>query len=612
MNPVETPMMQMMQAFGATSPQSVAAMFGIQDATGDLQENYAALFSGYLQSVEGSKPTGASADILNVSKNSVHPFSAAPEDFALAVNPVEQALRPISLQGLLSGEEVLGHINQQAIEEGALTPERLAAFALAVDYKAAQPVVLTPENLQALQTALTEVQKTSHAALSAQPISVQGQQAAQQPAGQFLPVNELMYLFGQETELPVTLRGDAPGILFEGGEVTRQPIAAAAAQANPVAGDPQNAPLAQNNQTPIQPPVEANGNAVSKQPVADPAKATEILKTPEASTASVAAKEVSKIASTQKVLPDAIVEDGDADVEGQVLTVAQKQQKTSNAALQNTGTQSQTSSGAETAPASAAAAANNAPRPQPAADKVKSDAPKVDSVTQQTASGSSAQANQQPVVQAPARPVVDWTSPWTTPERAAGWADGTAAGLISSGLGSLNGQNTPMAGLGLMGGRPDPLLGKQVAKQVNLNITRSLKAGDNQFAMRMDPPELGRVAVKMTFLANGLVKAQVMAERPETLEMLQREVKGLERAVEAGGHKSEPGGISFSLDSGNGESAGKAFAEAMQEDKLNEEKAKASAMAGDAADMMDGIEEEIDLEEILAHVTPETGIDVRV
>lgn len=611
MNPVETPMMQMMQAFGATSPQSVAAMFGIQDATGDLQENYAALFSGYLQSVEGSKPTGATAEVLNASKNSVHPFSAAPEDFALAVNPVEQALRPINLQGLLGGEEVLGHLNQQAIEEGALTPERLAAFALAVDYKAAQPVALTPENLQALQTALTEVQKTANNVLSTQPIQIQSPQTVQQATGQFLPANELMYLFGQETELPVTLRGDAPGILFEGGEITRQPVAAAAAQANTVTGDLQNAPLAPNSQTPVQPPVDANGEATSKHQVADPAKATDILKTPEASTASVAAKEVSKIASTQKVLPDVILEDGDADIEGQVLTVAQKQQKTSNAALQNTGTQSQTSSGAETAPASAAAV-SNAPRPQPTADKAKSDAPKVDSTAQQTASGSSAQANQQPVVQAPARPVVDWTSPWTTPERAAGWADGTAAGLISSGLGSLNGQNTPMAGLGLMGGRPDPLLGKQVAKQVNLNITRSLKAGDNQFAMRMDPPELGRVAVKMTFLANGLVKAQVMAERPETLEMLQREVKGLERAVESGGHKSEPGGISFSLDSGNGESAGKAFAEAMQEDKLNEEKAKASAMAGDAEDMMDGIEEEIDLEEILAHVTSETGIDVRV
>lgn len=612
MNPVETPMMQMMQAFGATSPQSVAAMFGIQDAAGDIQENYSALFSGYLQSVEGGKQTGTSSDILNVSKNSVHPLSAAPEDFALAVNPVEQALRPVALEGLISGEEVLAQLNSRAAQEGGLTPERLAAFALAVDYKAAQPVTFTPENLQALQTALNEVQKTTGTSFAAQPIQIQSQQAAAQSTGQFLPANELMYLFGHETELPVALRGEAPGLLFEGGEITRQPVAATLSQTGAPAGTPQSTVAADVNgsQPAGQSTTETNGEAASKQPIADPSKAAEILKAADASTATVAAKEASKIASTQKVLPDVVVEDGDAEVEGQVLTVAQKQQKTTNAALQNAQTGTQNSSGTETAPA-AAAAASNAPRPQVGADKAKPDAPKAEGVTQ-AATTNSAPANQQPVVPAPPRPVLDWTSPWTTPERAAGWADGTAAGLISSGLGSLTGQNTPFAGLGVMGGRPDPLLGKQVAKQVNVNITRALKAGENQFAMRMDPPELGRVSVKMTFLANGLVKAQVMAERPETLEMLQREIKGLERAVESGGHKSEPGGISFSLDSGNGESAGKAFAEAMQEDKLNEEKAKASAMVEEADDLMDGIEEEIDLEEILAHVTPETGIDVRV
>lgn len=631
MNPVETPMMQLMQAFGATSPQSVAAMFGIQDAAGDIQENYAALFSGYLQSVEGGKPTGASSDILNVSKNSVQPYSAAPEDFALAVNPVEQALRPVALEGLITSEEVLAQINARTGEEGELIPERLAAFALAVDYKAAQPVALTAENLQALQTALSDIQQAADSALASRPIQVQSQQigvapvVAQQTA-QFLPTQELMYFFGQEAEIPAALKGDAPGILLNGGNpvgqagLTQTAPDAAGAGDKSAAGAPTSAAAqaAANQATNT-----AEANAAAKQPAADLSAAATVMKdvqTPQATDstlASVVAKEASKIVSTQKVVPEVVVEDGEADVDGQVLTVANKQSKTPNAALQSAQANTQASSGTATAQA-AAAAAQSAARPQAPADKVRSDAPKPDAPKVDAAATDAPKANagqaaqQQPVVQAPARPTVDWTSPWTTPERAAGWTDGTAAGLISSGLGSLSGQTTPFAGLGVMGGRPDPLLGKQVAKQVNVNITRALKAGDNQFAMRMDPPELGRVSVKMTFLANGMVKAQVMAERPETLEMLQREIKGLERAVEAGGHKSEPGGISFSLDSGDGESAGKAFAEAMQEDRLNEEKAKASAMADDADELMDDIQEEIDLEEILAHVTPETGIDVRV
>lgn len=623
MNPVETPMMQLMQAFGATSPQSVAAMFGIQGAAGDIQEEYSALFSGYLQSVEGGKPTGAATDIVNASKNSAQPYSAAPEDFNLALNPVEQILRPVALDGLITGEDVLAQIsqfNQQSIEENELTPERLAAFALAVDYKTAQPVALTPENLQALQTALNEVQKTNGTTLAPQPIAVHAPQSVTQPTGQFLSARELMYLFGQETEIPEALRGDAPGLLL-GGDAAQKPVATqpatqavapqAAAQATASAPTTDAAPA---TQTTVQAPVATPEVAATteKHPVADAIKAAEASKLPDQTMASIATKEVSKIASTQKVLPDVVVDEADPEVDGQVLTVAQKQQKNPNAALQMAQANAQSAPGSEAA-TSAVGGATTAPRPQVTADKTKAESPKVEATASaDSKAANAAPANQQPVVQAPARPTVDWTSPWTTPERAAGWADGTAAGLISSGLGSLTGQNNPMAGLGVMGGRPDPLLGKQVAKQVNVNITRSLKAGDNQFAMRMDPPELGRVAVKMTFLANGLVKAQVMAERPETLEMLQREIKGLERAVEAGGHKAEPGGISFSLDSGNGESAGKAFAEAMQEDRLNEEKAKATAMADEAGDAMDGIEEEIDLDEILAHVTPETGIDVRV
>ena len=650
MNPVETPMMQLMQAFGATSPQSVAAMFGIQGAAGDIQEEYSALFSGYLQSAEGGKPTGAATDIVNASKSSAQPYSAAPEDFNLALNPVEQILRPVALDGLITGEQVLAQIsqfNQQSIEENELTPERLAAFALAVDYKTAQPVALTPENLQALQTALTEIQKNSAngPTLAPQPIAVQAPQSVTQPTGQFLPARELMYLFGQDTEIPAALRGDAPGLVLGGDVAQKQatvpPLAQAVAPQTvapqavapqavapqavaPQAVAPQATTQATSGapttdvapavQTTVQAPSAApeTASTAEKHPVTDAIKAAEANKLPDQTMASVATKEVSKIASTQKVLPDVIVDEADPEADGQVLTVTQKQQKPPSTALQTPQATAQTAPGSEAA-TSAIGAAATTPRPQVAADKTKAETPKVEATASADSKVANAvPSNPQPVVQAPARPTVDWTSPWTTPERAAGWADGTAAGLISSGLGSLTGQDNPMAGRGVMGGRPDPLLGKQVAKQVNVNITRSLKAGDNQFAMRMDPPELGRVAVKMTFLANGLVKAQVMAERPETLEMLQREVKGLERAVEAGGHKAEPGGISFSLDSGNGESAGKAFAEAMQEDRLNQEKAKASAMTEEAGDVMDGIEEEMDLDEILAHVTPETGIDVRV
>ncbi|MFC3052984.1 flagellar hook-length control protein FliK [Kordiimonas pumila] len=204
-------------------------------------------------------------------------------------------------------------------------------------------------------------------------------------------------------------------------------------------------------------------------------------------------------------------------------------------------------------------------------------------------------------------PVITWT-----PETISGGGDGSAAEAVSAGLSSLRGDTGFMSSMGLLGGKPSPALGGQIAKQLNLAVSRTLKNGGDQFTMRLDPPELGRVRVSMAFGSDGTVTARVVAERPETLELLQRDTKGLERALEAGGHKVENGSISFSLDSGDGESAGKAFAEAVQDEQHKNGK---NSAGGSGADTTDDGGDELDtatLDEILAHVTVETGLDVRV
>ena len=208
-----------------------------------------------------------------------------------------------------------------------------------------------------------------------------------------------------------------------------------------------------------------------------------------------------------------------------------------------------------------------------------------------------------------------WSGAWT-PERIAGFGEGAGGDLISGGLAGLRGDGSSFSAISIMGGKANPAMSSHVARQLNINVTKAVKAGEQEFAMRMDPPELGRVTVKLRFMADGIVKAHVMAERPETMDLLQREVRGLERAIEAGGSKSTEEGISFSLDSGNQESAGKAFAEALQHEKLQER--TAAGVDPNNSDLegvdppVDDLTTELNLEDILAHMTPETGIDVRV
>lgn len=75
---------------------------------------------------------------------------------------------------------------------------------------------------------------------------------------------------------------------------------------------------------------------------------------------------------------------------------------------------------------------------------------------------------------------------------------------------------------------------------------RSLQ-GLREFQIRLDPAELGRVDVKLEISDDNKVTARVVVDRVETLHLLQREAKTLERAFEQAGLKSSDAGVEISL-----------------------------------------------------------------
>jgi flagellar hook-length control protein FliK len=78
-------------------------------------------------------------------------------------------------------------------------------------------------------------------------------------------------------------------------------------------------------------------------------------------------------------------------------------------------------------------------------------------------------------------------------------------------------------------------------------IAARAKAGSNQFDIRLDPPELGRIDVRLDVDTNGQVTSHVTADRPETLTLLQNQQPQLERALEQAGLKTADNGMQFSL-----------------------------------------------------------------
>jgi len=91
---------------------------------------------------------------------------------------------------------------------------------------------------------------------------------------------------------------------------------------------------------------------------------------------------------------------------------------------------------------------------------------------------------------------------------------------------------------------------------VPVEIGARALAGNKRFDIRLDPSELGRIDVSLEISDKGEVSAKLIVDRVETLHMLQRDARTLERAFEQAGLKPSEGGIDMSLRDSNDQQAG--------------------------------------------------------
>lgn len=89
--------------------------------------------------------------------------------------------------------------------------------------------------------------------------------------------------------------------------------------------------------------------------------------------------------------------------------------------------------------------------------------------------------------------------------------------------------------------RPTPL------QMLPIEIGMQAVRGVTSFQIRLDPAELGRVDVKLHIQDNGEVKANLIVDRVDTLNMLRRDASTLQNAFEQAGLKQTPDGLTFSL-----------------------------------------------------------------
>lgn len=134
---------------------------------------------------------------------------------------------------------------------------------------------------------------------------------------------------------------------------------------------------------------------------------------------------------------------------------------------------------------------------------------------------------------------------------------GTVQGDGAQGAQSITGMTAQQAqaGAGVLnalarGGTParyDRQGGRAPASdQTAVQVQRAVAEGQTRFTVQLQPAELGRVAVRLEF-DQGRVRANVTADRRETLDLLQRDARSLERALQDAGLETNGDSLEFTL-----------------------------------------------------------------
>lgn len=185
------------------------------------------------------------------------------------------------------------------------------------------------------------------------------------------------------------------------------------------------------------------------------------------------------------------------------------------------------------------AAANGAPAP--------AEAKALDALQQQPA----APFDLSTLLQVPGKPGHDRLLQPLDPNAAAGTAPGAS------------GQGTPSSQ------QPTPI------HVVPIEIGLRAMSGSRQFDIRLDPDELGRVDVNLSISDKGEVSAKLVVDRVETLHLLQRDARTLERAFEQAGLKPSDGGVDITLRDPSDQSA---FRQNRQQDEAPQRQRQPSGL----------------------------------
>jgi flagellar hook-length control protein FliK len=86
-----------------------------------------------------------------------------------------------------------------------------------------------------------------------------------------------------------------------------------------------------------------------------------------------------------------------------------------------------------------------------------------------------------------------------------------------------------------------------VGEQIGVQIKKGVAEGVDKISIRLDPGNLGKVEIKLEIGHDGRLQAVIAADKPETLQLLQQDVKNLEQSLRDAGLKTDQQSLNFTL-----------------------------------------------------------------
>lgn len=94
-------------------------------------------------------------------------------------------------------------------------------------------------------------------------------------------------------------------------------------------------------------------------------------------------------------------------------------------------------------------------------------------------------------------------------------------------------------------------MSKDVVDQVKVNITKSAVKGVDKIDISLKPEDLGHIEIKMQLTKDGKLQAHIIASRPETMEILQKDMQILQKAFADAGFQTDDNSLSFAYNDNN-------------------------------------------------------------